>query len=238
MIAHSVQVLYTDECQHAREAMAVAKSAASDLMPGADVSFVRIADMDEARAAGFTGSPTIKVDGMDIEGNVRGEPSLACRLYTGYGMLPPEWMMEAGILRALKPQRILFMCVANSARSQMAEGIARSLAPHSVDIVSAGSNPGGLSRTAVEVMNEIGIDISCHHSKSVEEIGLESIDAVITLCSHEVCPVTPQRVARVHWRLTDPSGAGMDEAEKIKIFRSIRDELRRRLGFLFSGWKS
>ena len=105
---------------------------------------------------------------------------LCCRTYSGEGV-PPEWMVEAAILRALKPEGILFLCVANSARSQMAEGIARSLAPAHVRVGSAGSRPTSVRPEAIAVLGEIGIDISGHRSKAVSEIPADGIDTVITL---------------------------------------------------------
>lgn len=100
-----------------------------------------------------------------------------------------SWEQEAAELRAAKPRHILFLCVANSARSQMAEGIARSLAPASVKISSAGSQPSKLNPFAVKALSEIDIDISGHRSKSVGDIPPGDVDTVITLCAEEVCPV-------------------------------------------------
>jgi arsenate reductase (thioredoxin) len=112
-----------------------------------------------------------------------------------------DWRTEAAELRALQPQHILFLCVANSARSQMAEGIARSLAPQGVTVSSAGSSPPSVRPQAIRVLNEIGIDISGHRSKGLESIDTGSVDAVITLCAEEVCPVFLGKAHRVHWGL-------------------------------------
>jgi arsenate reductase len=143
------------------------------------------------------------------------------------------WQVEAERLRAARPRRVLFLCVANSARSQMAEGLARALAPASVRISSAGSEPSRLNPLAVKALAEIGIDISGHRSKSVSEIPPDDVDAVITLCRDEVCPVWLGRALRVHWALPDPAGAGANEAERLQAFREVRDELRRRLSRVF-----
>ena len=102
-------------------------------------------------------------------------------------------MLEAAILRVLKPEGILFLCVANSARSQMAEGIARSLAPAYVGIESAGSRPTNVRPEAIAVLGEIGIDISGHRAKAVSEILSDGIDTVITLCAEEECPIYAKR---------------------------------------------
>ena len=99
------------------------------------------------------------------------------------------WEQEAARLRAHPPRHVLFLCVANSARSQMAEGIARALAPPSVKVSSAGSQPSRLNPLAVQALAEIGLDISGHWSKSVNDIPPDDVDAVITLCAEEVCPV-------------------------------------------------
>jgi arsenate reductase len=123
---------------------------------------------------------------------------------------------------------ILFLCVQNAARSQMAEGLARSLLPASIEVASAGSEPATLHPLAVEVMAEIGIDISDHRSKPIEAIDPARIDTVITLCAEEVCPVFPGRVTRLHWPLPDPSQSGSSGTVRA-AFREIRDQLRDRI---------
>ena len=145
-------------------------------------------------------------------------------------------MIEGGILRALRPRHILFLCVANSARSQMAEGIARSLAPKGVRVSSAGSVPSFVRPHALQVLKEIGIDISGHRSKGLGSIDAGSVDAVITLCAEEVCPVFLGKAVRPHWGLPDPARETGDEGRKLAAFRSVRDELRRRLELLFKNW--
>ena len=136
-------------------------------------------------------------------------------------------------LKAAAPRRILFLCVQNSARSQMAEGIARSLAPAGVEVFSAGSEPAFVRPQAIAVLAEIGIDISGHRSKSVDEFFDAGIDAVITLCAEEVCPTLPGAPLKVQWGLPDPA-AHEDEAAKMNAFREVRDELSRRLTAFFS----
>jgi protein-tyrosine-phosphatase len=132
---------------------------------------------------------------------------------------------------------ILFLCVANSARSQMAEGIARSLAPAGIKIMSAGSRPAGVRPEAVAVLKEIGIDISGYRSKNVSEIPPSEVDTVVTLCAEEECPVFLGKALRLHWGLPDPAAVEGDERERLNTFREARDELRRRIGVLFSTTK-
>jgi thioredoxin type arsenate reductase len=133
----------------------------------------------------------------------------------------------------MRPRHILFLCVANSARSQMAEGIARSLAPQGVTVSSAGSAPASVRPHAIQALKEIGIDISGHRSKGLESIDAGSVDAVITLCAEEVCPVFLGKTHRVHWGLPDPATVTGTEETRLDAFRSVRDELRRRLKVLF-----
>jgi arsenate reductase len=127
---------------------------------------------------------------------------------------------------------ILFLCVANSARSQMAEGIARALVPDGIRFYSAGSEPATLNPLAVRALAEIGIDISAHYSKAIATIPASEVDTVITLCNEEVCPVFPGEVERLHWGLPDPAAAEGSEEAQLEAFREIRDELRRRLATL------
>src|SRR6266511_2959870 len=121
---------------------------------------------------------------------------------------------------------VLFLCVANSARSQMAEGLARALAPPGYRFLSAGSQPGTLNPLAVRVLAEQGIDISRHRAKGLEGISLGQLDTIVTLCAEEVCPFVPGPVQRLHWPLPDPT--------ELAGFRAARDELRRRLPALWS----
>ena len=118
---------------------------------------------------------------------------------------------------------IVFLCVQNSARSQMAEGWARLLAPDGVSVHSAGSVPLHVRPQAIEVMAEVGIDLHQHRSKGLDEIPTASPDYVITLCAEEVCPVLPG-AEHLHWPFPDPAGEG----KTLDDFRRARDALRER----------
>ncbi len=142
-------------------------------------------------------------------------------------------MLEAALLRARRPRGILFLCVQNSARSQLAEGIARFLAPPATAVFSAGSAPAFVRPQAIEVLREIGIDISGHRSKAVAEIEPAAVDAVVTLCAEEVCPVFLGHAVRLHWGLPDPAKAPGGDEERLAAFRAVRDELFRRLKLVF-----
>jgi len=121
---------------------------------------------------------------------------------------------------------VLFLCVANSARSQMAEGLARELLPKQHTFHSAGSCPGSLNPFAVKAMAEIGIDISGHHSKAIDSLPIDEVGVVITLCAEEVCPTFSRAVEKVHWPFDDPAAAeGKDDAI-LRSFCRVRDELR------------
>ncbi|MDP1570076.1 MAG: arsenate reductase ArsC [Vicinamibacterales bacterium] len=122
---------------------------------------------------------------------------------------------------------LLFLCVANSARSQMAEGIARARLGPGVRVQSAGSVPTRVNPLAIQALDEIGIDIRAQHSKSVDTIDPASVDVVITLCAEEVCPVFLGEARRLHWPLPDPAGAPPDEA--LAKFREVRDGIARRI---------
>ncbi len=144
-----------------------------------------------------------------------------------------RWEQEAAAIRALEPRHVLFLCVANSARSQMAEGLARALAPAGVKVSSAGSQPSKLNPLAVRALAEVGLDISGQVSKSVHDVPPGDVDVVVTLCAEEVCPMFLGKALRVHWGLPDPAHAGGDEAAKLTAFRVVRDELQRRLMAVF-----
>jgi arsenate reductase len=128
-------------------------------------------------------------------------------------------------------KRVLILCTGNSARSQMAEGLLRHLGGGRFEVESAGTHPGRVRPEAVEAMREVGIDISGHRSKSVDEFAGQEFDYVITVCDHarEHCPVFPARTERVHWSFEDPAAAGGDEAARLAVFRRVRDEIKERL---------
>lgn len=127
---------------------------------------------------------------------------------------------------------ILFMCVANSARSQLAEGLAKQFFPEA-KVMSAGSHPGVLNPFAVAVMKEIGIDISMHFSKSCDDLQpqfIERLDYVITLCAEEVCPILLSQAKKQHWPFADPaSKEKLSNEESLKRFRVARDAIQARL---------
>lgn len=128
--------------------------------------------------------------------------------------------------------KILFLCVANSARSQLAEGLARHLFGGHIEIQSAGSQPTRVNPFAVQALKEVGIDISKQDSKSVDDLApefLAGLDYVITLCAEEVCPILPSRAKKLHWPLPDPAGKGGADPEQLERFRVTRDEIRKRL---------
>lgn len=127
---------------------------------------------------------------------------------------------------------VLFMCVANSARSQIAEGLARAILPEGIGVWSAGTRPCSVRPEAVAVMTEIGIDISAQYSKNVDVIPRDDIDTVITLCAEEVCPVFFGNVRRLHWPMSDPAAAGPSHEKRLRAFRDTRDELRKRIAEL------
>ncbi len=125
------------------------------------------------------------------------------------------------------------MCVANSARSQMAEGLARSAAGDGFEIFSAGSDPATVNPYAITAMEELGIDIRSHHSKSVDDIPRERVSTVITLCAEEVCPIYLGDAARLHWPHADPAAAPEDE--KLASFRAVRDQIKAKVDAYFAG---
>ncbi len=134
-------------------------------------------------------------------------------------------------------QSVLFLCTGNSCRSQMAEGWLRHLAGDRFDVASAGTHPVGLNPMAVEVMKEVGVDISSHHSKNMEEFKDQAFDVVITVCDQakESCPLFPHARSLLHWSFEDPASATGTKEAQLKVFRRIRDQIVRRLQAFISG---
>jgi arsenate reductase (thioredoxin) len=138
-------------------------------------------------------------------------------------------------------KRILILCTGNSARSQMAEGILRHDGGDAFEVESAGMKPGSVRPEAIQAMREIGIDISGHRSKSVDEFIGQEFDTVITVCDNakETCPVFPGKTERVHRSFEDPPPPGAKSPEEtISIFRRVRDEIHEWMrGFIASAAK-
>ncbi len=129
---------------------------------------------------------------------------------------------------------VIFLCVQNSARSQMAEGLARTMAPAGVEVHSAGSSPLLVRPQAIAVMAEEGIDLTIHTSKGLDEVPIEHADFLITLCAEEFCPVVPG-VTPLHWPIEDPAGHGDEsEQEQLQRFRVARDEIRGRIAAFYA----
>jgi arsenate reductase len=130
---------------------------------------------------------------------------------------------------AADKKRVLILCTGNSARSQMAEGLLRHDRGEEFEVHSAGVKPGFVRPEAIEAMREIGIDISSHRSKSVAEYLGQNFDYVITVCdnANETCPAFPGKTRRIHRSFEDPPPPGVgSDAERLAIFRRVRDEIR------------
>jgi len=146
-------------------------------------------------------------------------------------MTPADPRPSAFITRP--PSRVLFLCIHNSSRSQMAEGFARRLAPAGVEVMSAGTEPSRVHPRAIEAMAEVGIDLAGQTSKHLDDVRWRDCDTVVTLCGEadEACPTLAGDVRRVHWPLPDPSAA--PEARQLEVFREVRDEIRWRVASLW-----
>ena len=125
-------------------------------------------------------------------------------------------------------KRVLILCTGNSARSQMAEGLLGHDAGDRFEVESAGTQPGHVRPEAIVVMKELGIDISGHRSKHVDEFQGQSFDCVLTVCDNakENCPVFPGHSKRVHKGFEDPAALQGTEEERLSLFRRVRDEIR------------
>jgi arsenate reductase len=137
-------------------------------------------------------------------------------------------------------QRVLILCTGNSARSQMAEGLLRHEGGDRFEVFSAGTKPSVVRPEAIAVMKEIGIDISGHRSKSVDEFIGQPLDLVITVCDHarESCPVFPGTTKRLHWPFEDPAATQGSEEERKAAFRRIRDRIHGRIMVFVDGNES
>lgn len=131
----------------------------------------------------------------------------------------------------IKKEKIIFICTENACRSQIAEGLMRRLAHDKYEVYSAGSHPTKVHPVAVEVMSEIGIDISFHTSDPISLFINESMDIVVTVCdnANKTCPVFPGKVERIHWTIKDPSKNWNTSSKDLVNFRKTRDDLTKRI---------
>ncbi len=134
----------------------------------------------------------------------------------------------------MTPRRVLFLCTHNSARSQMAEGFLRAWAADRFEVQSAGTEATRVHPLAIRVMDEVGIDLRAHASKTLDRFLGEPWDYVVTVCdsANERCPVFPGPTTRLHWSFDDPSSAGGSDAERLAAFHRVRDEIAARI----RGW--
>lgn len=128
-------------------------------------------------------------------------------------------------------KRVLVLCTGNSARSQIGEGLFRAEGGGQFEVFSAGTKPGYVRPEAIAVMKELGIDISNHRSKSVEEFQGQAFDYVVTVCDNarDNCPVFPGAAERIHWSFEDPAAVEGTETERLSAFRRIRDQIHGRV---------
>jgi len=134
-------------------------------------------------------------------------------------------------LKKMTKKRVLILCTGNSARSQMAEGILRHIAGDKYDVTSAGTIASFVRPQAIAVMNEIGIDISAHRSKCLDEFLDQHFDYIITVCdnANQTCPTFPGNAERIHWSFEDPAEAQGTEEQILDVFRRVRDEIFQRM---------
>jgi arsenate reductase (thioredoxin) len=131
----------------------------------------------------------------------------------------------------MEKEKVLIVCTGNSARSQMAEGLLRHEAGNRFEVFSAGTKPGHVRSEAIAVMNELGVDISGHRSKSTDEFTEQEFAYVITVCDHanETCPVFPGSPMRRHWSIPDPASVEGSEEERQSAFSKVRDQIHGRI---------
>jgi arsenate reductase len=140
----------------------------------------------------------------------------------------------------MQKKRVLVLCTGNSARSQMAEGLLRHEGGDRFEVFSAGTKPSHVRPEAIASMNEIGLDISGHRSKSVDEFVGQDLEFVITVCNNakETCPIFPGAAKRLHWAFDDPAAVEGPENVRLAAFRKIRDQIHARILVFLNGDES
>lgn len=230
--APCVQLLSFTGCPGIEPALARLKRVLAEAGLDVPIDRIEVADEQTVCALRFLGSPSIRINGLDIEDARRADPPcFGCRLYPPGEPVPSKAMIRTALEHALAPKtRILFLCTGNACRSQMAEGWARALKGDQLEVYSAGIETHGLNPYAVRVMGEAGVDISGHHSKTVEDLAEVTFDYVVTVCghAHESCPVFAGSTNVVHRGFDDPPRLAVHAAtaeEALAHYRRVRDEI-------------
>lgn len=158
------------------------------------------------------------------------------QLHPGFAAATPSVSATPVTSSAAYPVRVLFLCTHNSARSQMAEALLRQMGGSTVVVWSAGTEPAGVHRLAVQVMAEMGIDIGGQNSTALSEFADRTFDYVITVCdrAREECPVFPDDPAQIHWSIPDPVAVTGDAATQLEAFRTVRQQLAVRLRYFLA----
>lgn len=148
-----------------------------------------------------------------------------------FSTMKPECSPLARADRKPGPYRLLFVCTGNACRSPMAEGFARHYGMGRIEVSSAGIAPAELNRRAVQVMSEVNIDITHHQSKRLEDVSIQEMDLVVTLCDYAKVksPVGPSTQHRLHWSIEDPSHMWGPNWLVLRVYRRVRDELDERV---------
>lgn len=231
-----IRLLHFQGCPNAQQALDLLKSILKEKGVDREVEVIEVKSQQDARKYHFLGSPSIQINGLDIEKERREDPPLlGCRIYItkdGYSVIPPGNMIVEAIEEAkkkAKKQKVLFICTHNSARSQMAEGILRALYGSRYQVYSADTKATEVNPYVIKVMSEIDIDISAHRSKIIEEFSGMKFDYVVTVCNHakETCPFFPDGKTYLHKGFKDPAGVRGREHEIIAEFRRVRDGIKK-----------
>ena len=232
----SINFLKFKDCPTAPKALEKLRSLLERESVEADVNVIDINNKEDANYYRFLGSPTIQINGYDIETKRRGDkPAYGCRIYrtmNGPSGVPDEYLIIDSIKRANNPRcKILFLCTGNSCRSQMAEGWTHHLWGDTFYVYSAGIETHGLNPNAVKVMAEAGVDISTYKSKNVNDLLHIPFDFVITVCGHayENCPYFSGKAKVLHIGFDDPPKLVADaktEEEVLGHYGRVRDEIK------------
>ncbi len=232
----NIRLLTTPDCPGTEPAHILLKKVLRHEGLDAEYQHITVETEEQAQELRFIGSPTIQIDGYDIEIARRADkPGLGCRTYTVNGeqhCQVPEALLRQAIQRAAAPnEKLLFLCTGNSCRSQMGEGWARVFHGDRYDVYSAGVETHGLNPNAVKVMAEAGVDISNHQSQHISEFIDIGLDWVVTVCghAHESCPMFPGKVKVIHVGFDDPpklAKAAATEEDALDCYRRVRDQIR------------
>ncbi len=226
----NIELLYIKDCPNFRKVRRLIHDTVGSLGIKISLRKIEIESEDDSKKYSFPGSPTIRINGEDVEPETASATALTCRIYNNGTGLPDREILKCKIAKAAGIKTVLFVCTGNAVRSQIAEAVVNHFLKDRWVAFSAGIMPMEVNKDVIKVMQEIGIDISKNRSKHIDIFKNCSFDRIITLCSDadRLCLTYPVYDEKDRIVFHDPISAGFGFGQ-LSLLRKLRDEIKKSL---------